>query len=265
MVAHVLRLEEMARPRWMLARAVVAQAAGMVLGAVALALLPPERPGRLGVALAVAAVGAAAVGRFALRQPPWWGPIHLVFLPAVVAASGAAVPSEVYPVGFLALLLVFWGTFRGDVPLYLSSSAVTEAVIALVAEAGARVASVADLGAGVGTVAVPLARRLPGVRVDAWERAPVPFLLTRARALMFARRNVSVHAADFWQAPLGGFDLVFAFLSPVVMERLAVKVRAEMRPGTLFVSAAFECPGWVPERTLVLADRRETRVYVYRV
>jgi len=263
MVARVSRLEETARPRWMFARAVLAQGVGMALGAVALALTPPERPGRLGVALAVAAVGAAAVGRFALRQPPWWGPIHLLFLPAVVAASGAAVPPEVYPVGFLALLLVFWGTFRGDVPLYLSSSAVTEAVIALAAEA--RVASVADLGAGVGTVAVPLARRLPGVRVDAWERAPVPFLLCRVRARALGTRILTVHAADFWQAPLGGFDLVFAFLSPVVMERLAAKVRAEMRPGTLFVSAAFECPGWVPERTLVLADRRETRVYVYRL
>jgi len=261
MVSRVLRLDERARPRWLLARAVLAQGVGLGLFAMALALTPPGRPGRLGIALAVAAVGAAAVGRFALRQPPWWGPIHLLFLPTVVAASGAAVPPEVFPLGFVALLLVFWGTFRGDVPLYLSSSAVTEAVIALAAEV--RATSVADLGAGVGTVAVPLSRRLPGLRVDAWERAPVPYLLCRLRAL--GRRNVTVHPADFWQAPLGGFDLVFAFLSPVVMERLATKVRAEMRPGTVFVSAAFECPGWAPARTLVLGDRRETCVYVYRL
>jgi hypothetical protein len=244
-----------------LARAVAAQAVGLALGAGTLALTRPESPTRGVLALVVAAVGAAATGRFVLGQPTWWGPIHLLFLPAVFAVAGADLPPSLFALGFAALLLVYWGTFKGDVPLYLSSDEVTDTVVSLVAESGAE--RVADLGAGVGTVAVPLARRAPEVSIEAWERAPLPYAMCRLRAL--GRRNLRVRAEDLWTAPLAEFDLVFAFLSPVVMERLAEKVRAEMRSGTLFVSAAFECPGWQAERVFELDDRRETRVYVYRV
>jgi hypothetical protein len=220
-------------------------------------------PGGLGwpVLVGAAALGAAAFSRWLLGQARWWVPIHLLFLPALVLVSRLDVGSGVWLAGLVALAVVFWGTFKGDVPLFLSSEAVTEAVVELVAARAP--GRIAELGAGLGTVAVPLARRFPERAIDAWERAPGPFLTCWLRAR--GRGNLRVLRRDFWAVDLGGYDVVFVFLSPAVMERLTKKVRAEMRPGTLFVSAAFECPGWAADEEHVLDDRRGTHLYVHRI
>lgn len=239
-------------------RALLAQLLGVAVA------LPVARatPGAFGpVLLGVAALSAAAFSRWPLRQPRWWVPIHLAFLPALALVSRLEWGAGVWLGGFVALALVFWGTFKGDVPLFLSSDAVTEAVLALVAARGP--GRIAELGAGVGTVAVPLAARFPEREIDAWERAPLPFLTCWLRAR--GRRNLRVLRRDFWAVDLGEYDVVFAFLSPAVMARLTTKVQAEMRPGTLFVSAAFECPGWPADEAHVLDDRRGTHLYVHHI
>lgn len=241
-------------------RALLAQVVGFTAGLGVASMAPEGHPfGPLH--LAASAVSAAAFAHLVLRQPRWWLPLHLAFLPSLGLASRLEVGSGVWLFGLLALALVFWGTFKGDVPLYLSSPAVTEAVAELlVARPESRFA---ELGAGVGTVAVPLARRFAGLRVEAWERAPLPYLLCRARAARLD--NLRVRRQDFWAADLSQYDVVFAFLSPVVMARLSAKVRTEMRPGTLFVSAAFPCAGWMADEEHVLDDRRATHLYVHRI
>lgn len=240
-------------------RALLAQLLGLAVALPVARLAPPGWSAPVWVG--VAALAAALFSRWPLRQPPWWVPIHLLFLPALALVSRLEVGAGVWLGGFVALALVFWGTFKGDVPLFLSSDAVTEAVLALVAARSP--GRIAELGAGVGTVAVPLARRFPERPIDAWERAPGPFLTCWLRAR--GRSNLRVLRRDFWAVDLGEYDVVFAFLSPAVMARLATKVRAEMRPGALFVSAAFECPGWAADEAHVLDDRRGTHLYVHRI
>ncbi len=118
---------------------------------------------------------ASALWCGVLRQPYWWMLIHLLFLPLAIVMLTLQLPSWLYLLIVLLLALVFWGTVKGDVPLFLSSNAVAAAVAAIVERAYANV--FADLGAGVGSVAVPLAQQL-AIRVDAWERAPLPWLIT---------------------------------------------------------------------------------------
>jgi hypothetical protein len=240
-------------------RALLAQLLGLAVALSLSRMVPPMANGASWVV--IAALGAALFSRWPLRQPRWWVPIHLAFLPGLLLVSRLEVGAGVWLGGFVALALVFWGTFKGDVPLFLSSDAVTEAVLELVAARAP--GRIAELGAGVGTVAVPLARRFPERSIDAWERAPGPFLTCWLRAR--GRANLRVLRRDFWAVDLGEYDVVFAFLSPAVMARLATKVRAEMRPGTLFVSAAFECPGWAADEAHVLDDRRGTHLYVHRI
>jgi hypothetical protein len=196
-----------------------------------------------------------------LRQPRWWQPMHLVFLSAVLAATTLALPSELYLAGFALLLLVFWGTAGGDVPLFLSSREVVLALSEIVDDERAR--HVADLGAGVGSVVVPLAKHFPLLQVEAWERAPIPWAITALRGRSFA--NLKLHRASFWQANLTEYDVVFAFLSPSVMAQVGDKVRREMRPGALFVSSSFAVPGWWPEMKVEIGDARETLLYCYRI
>ena len=251
--------------RGLLAQLLGLTLAGSIVWAVDLRTAGADSATFVLVLVGVAALGAASFGHFVLRQPRWWVPIHLSFLPAVWSVSQAELGATVWLCGFVALALVFWGTFKGDVPLYLSSPAVVEAVseLAMALVAARPEVRVAELGAGVGTIAVALARRFPGLTLDAWERAPLPYLLCRARAARLG--NLRVHRQDFWAADLSRYELVFVFLSPVVMARLSAKVRAEMRPGTIFVSAAFPCPDWVADEAHVLDDRRGTHLYVHRI
>ncbi|TPQ29438.1 hypothetical protein [Methylomonas koyamae] len=203
---------------------------------------------------------AALLSRL-LRQPLWWLPIHLLFFPAVLFAVSLQLPAWAYLAAGLLMALVFWGTAGGDVPLFLSSPAVAAALrdIAVRERAHAFI----DLGAGVASVAAPLAATMPELRVTAQERAPLPYLAARWRCRKLV--NATVAGGSFWDCDLGRFDLVFAFLSPAVMRRLGRKLEREMRPGSLFVSSSFPLPDWPVSAEIHLADRRATRLYCYRI
>lgn len=203
----------------------------------------------------------AALFSHVLRQPLWWRPIHLLFMPAVWLSLTWQAPVWFYPAGSLLLILIFWGTVKGDVPLFLSSSAVSDALGILLQRECAK--SFVDIGAGLGTVALPLAISHPQLRVVALERAPLPWLIAYLRCRNQA--NATARYASFWKYDLAAFDLVFAFLSPAVMTGVGEKISREMRHGSLFVSSSFPIPDWRPESVVELADRRNTRLYCYRI
>lgn len=196
-----------------------------------------------------------------LRQPRWWLPMHLLFVPAVLAASLLHWPAEVYLAGFALMLLLFWGVVRGDAPLFLSSRAVADALAAIAQREQA--ATFAELGAGTGSVAIPMARRLPRLQVTAWENAPLPWAILAWRGRRLG--NLALRRGSLWQADLSGCALAFAFLSPAPMAQLGIKLQDEMPAGSLFVSSSFPVPEWPPESVVELDDRRGTRLYCYRI
>ncbi|MBT7232228.1 MAG: hypothetical protein HN861_04265, partial [Rhodospirillaceae bacterium] len=70
---------------------------------------------------------------------------------------------------------------------------------------------------------------------------------------------------DFWKLDFGDYDMVYAFLSPEPMPALYDKVRREMKPGTMFVSNSFAVPGVPPDETIVLDDRRKTKLHIWKI
>lgn len=203
---------------------------------------------------------AAAIGAL-LKSERWWIVIHLAFSPALVAALRLDLPPAV-PLAVLAgLTFVFWTTFRGEVPLFLSSRADADALLGLLPQtAGLRFI---DLGAGTGGLLRRLALARPDVRFTGIEHAPLPWLAARLNARGLA--NVAIRRCDLWRESLAGQDVVFVFLSPRVMPRLWQKARAEMRPGTLLVSSSFPVPDVAPQQLIEVAGRRGTRLYCYRM
>ena len=209
---------------------------------------------------AVQGILAAGIGAL-MRSERWWIAIHLVFSPALVAAMRLDLPPAV-PLAVLAgLTFVFWTTFRGEVPLFLSSRATAEALLALLPQCADL--QVVDLGAGTGGLLRRLALARPDARFTGIEHAPLPYLAARLNARGMG--NLVIERSDLWHRPLASQDVVFTFLSPRVMPRLWEKARAEMRPGTLLVSSSFPVPDIVPERVVEVADRRGTRLYCYRM
>ncbi len=195
-----------------------------------------------------------------LRQPYWWIAIHVFFLPTALTLLTLQLPSWLYLLAALLMALVFWGTVKGDVPLFLSSTAVATAVADIVDREKAT--AFADLGAGVGSVAVPLAQHRRLI-VDAWEYAPLPWLITAWRCRKLP--NATVKRASLWNCNLARYEVVFAFLSPLVMVKLGEKIIDEMPSGSLFISSSFPIPNWEPESIVNIKDRRKTILFCYRI
>ncbi|MEY3807806.1 MAG: hypothetical protein RI893_782 [Pseudomonadota bacterium] len=241
-----------------LVKALTAQVLGLMLTSTLTLLSPALLHGPGYLVLLQAA--AAALCSYILRQPYWWVPIHLLFVPSAMIMFTLQLPPGLYLLALLLLALVFWGTVQGDVPLFLSSAAVANAIAAIVERENAQ--SFAELGAGVGSVAVPLAQNLP-IIVKAWERAPLPWLIMAWRCRKLP--NLSVKRASLWDGNLAGYNIVFAFLSPAVMADLGQKISGEMLPGSLFISSCFPIPDWHAESLVTLKDRRRTTLFCYRL
>jgi len=241
-------------------KALLAQLLG-VAGALALA-----RAGFVGglwplvATQAVIATGSAWV----LHSARWWLPIHLGFLPAVVLAHGLTRQLGLHPAWYLAafilLLLIYWTSFRTQVPLYLSNRATAQAVGHLLPSRPARML---DIGAGTGSLLRPLARARPDCHFTGIELAPAPWLL--GRLLAAGASNIDWRRNDLFAPSWADYDVVYAFLSPVPMPAVWAKAQAEMKPGSLLVSNSFAVPGIDPEQRIEVTDRRGTQLYLYRI
>jgi SAM-dependent methyltransferase len=195
-----------------------------------------------------------------LRSASWWRVIHLLFAPALVLGLALEVPPAVCFGVLLALVVVYWGCHRSQVPLYLSGPAAWREVLALLPpNPGTRVV---DLGSGLGGLAAFIGRARPDARVDGIEAAPLPFVLGSMRKRLNAW-NGDLWWGDMWKLNLAGYDVVHAYLSPVPMPALWQKACREMRPGGLLISHSFAVPGVAP--VLVRALPGGNSLYVFRV
>jgi precorrin-6B methylase 2 len=205
---------------------------------------------------------AAALSRLA-GLARWWLVIQLVFAPALVLMLALDIPSGFFLAAFLLMLVVYWSTFRSQVPLYLSSEKVWQAL-------GTRLPAdhpftLVDLGSGIGGVLTHLARTHPNGSYHGVEAAPLPFLWSWLRIKAAGHRNCSVHWGSLWDCDLSRYDVVFAYLSPVPMEALWEKARKEMRPGSLFISNTFAVPDQPPQETIQVDDLHHSTLFLWRM
>jgi hypothetical protein len=206
------------------------------------------------------AIAAALLGHL-LRLPYWWLPINAAFVPAALALSGAGVAPVWFLMAFAVLLVLFWNTHRTRVPLYLSSERACARLAELVPQ-GAPL-RILDLGCGFGGVLRTLRALRPHSHVVGLELAPLPSWLAKLR--MRKDSASRVERRDFWDEDLSQYELVYAFLSPEPMAQLWRKVRAQMRPNTLFVSNTFVVPEVAPDLTLPLTPNGNRALYVWRM
>ena len=120
-----------------------------------------------------------------------------------------------------------------------------------------------DLGCGDGRVLRAASRRF-GVRAVGYEINPMAYLRARLRCL--GRTGVRVVRRNFWSADLRGADVVFCYLFPDVMARMAEKIHTDAKPGAVVVSCNFPVPGLTPKRILRPPGAlHHDPIYIYRV
>lgn len=211
---------------------------------------------------------AAIFSRFA-GLARWWLPIQLLFVPALVLMLALNISPDIFLAMFFILLAVYWSTFRTQVPLYLSSKKVWQALEKLLPDSKSGFRFI-DLGSGLGGVLTYLAKVRPDGHYNGVESAPLPFLWSWLRIKLGGYRNCNVRWGSFWDRNPGGcdlseYDVVFAYLSPVPMEQLWSKVLTEMRPGTIFISSTFAVPGQTPHEIVQVDDLHRSALLVWRM
>lgn len=211
--------------------------------------------------------GLIATGLSAIvKLARWWLIIQLLFAPALVATLTLNIPPHFFLIAFLLMLLVFWNTYRTQVPLYLSSNKVWQALEAFLPNPKVdKNFTFIDIGSGLGGVLTHLAGIRPDGDYSGVESAPLPFLWSWLRIRLGGYRQCLVHWGNLWDYDLGQYDVVFAYLSPAPMERLWHKAQAEMRPGTLFISSTFSVPGHKPFETVQVDDLHHSTLLVWRM
>ncbi len=207
----------------------------------------------LGLADAGLVQGAIAAGLSRWRKlAPWWLAIQLLFPLALLGGVGLRLPPWLFLAGFLILLLVYWSTFRTQVPYYPSGKRAWNAVAGLLPQD--RPLNVIDIGSGLGGLVLDLARRRPESCFAGIELAPLPWLLSLVRAKL-AGSGARFVRGDYEHLDLGAYDVVFAYLSPAAMGALWRKASAEMRPGALLLSYEFVIEDKAPDITILPIGR----------
>ncbi len=208
----------------------------------------------------------AATCSYLAGQAVWWLPIHLLFAPALVFTLSLHLPSAYFLAIFIILLVVYWSVFRTQVPLYLSSLKVWQALelVLPVATPGKELRFL-DIGSGLGGVLTHLASVRPDGQFHGVETAPLPFLLSWLRIRLGNQRNCQVRWGSLWACDLKDYDVVYAYLSPAPMQRLWLKAKVEMRPGTLFISNTFEVPEQPPQQTFTTDDLHRSRLHIWHM
>jgi SAM-dependent methyltransferase len=201
----------------------------------------------------------AAVLTWRWRLAPWWIAICLLFPPALYGANGLDLPRWLFLAVFLFMLVLYWSTFRTQVPYYPSGKAAWLAVAEQLPQG--RPLAVIDIGSGLGGLVLDLARRRPDLQATGIELAPLPWLASWLRARLTSSRARFVRG-DYESLDFGHFDAVFAYLSPAAMRALWHKARREMRPGSMLMSYEFAIPDAPPAGSHYLQDTGRT-LYIW--
>lgn len=224
------------------------------------AQLSSWRPTGLAAAL-LQGLLAASLGRW-LGLSRWWWWLNLAFVPALLLASGAALPSWVFLAGFALLLLLNWNSLGERVPLYLTGVRTRQRLAELLARQPAGFRFI-DLGCGPGGSLLSLARQFPRAQFVGVETAPLSFAIAWLRAL--GQANCRIRYENLWRTDLSHFDVAYCFLSPAPMADLWVKALKEMPAGSWLISNSFEVPGVPADQRVELHDWRQSLLLLWRM
>ncbi|MEX1036162.1 MAG: class I SAM-dependent methyltransferase [Sneathiella sp.] len=192
-----------------------------------------------------------------------WVVGQVIAPPLLLFALALDLPGWVFPVILLLLVLVFWNVAGNRVPLFLTNRTTAAALLELLPYKTNL--HTADLGSGLGGTLRFLARARPEMQFTGLETAPLPFAISWLRGKLSGAGNLDFRFRDIFRENLGKYDVVYCFLSPVPMTRLYDKARAEMKPGSLFISNSFTVPDHPPDATIAVDDRRRTQLLIWRM
>ncbi len=115
-----------------------------------------------------------------------------------------------------------------------------------------------DLGSGNGKLLFLAAKR--GARATGYEINPGLVIYSSLLSFFSPYRNqVCTKWKNFWHADIRDANVVFIYLLPWKMDRLAAKLKKDCNKGTIIVSNSFIFPGWK-----IIRQDRANHIYVFK-
>lgn len=120
-----------------------------------------------------------------------------------------------------------------------------------------------DLGSGTGRV-LRIAGKKYGVKGLGVEINPFLVWWSRFSAYLTGLKNIEFKKENFFKTDLSKADVIFMYLLPKYLPKMAGKIKKECKPGILIVSQRFFVDGW--EKYLVKKiERKHNSTYIYRI
>lgn len=202
----------------------------------------------------------------------WWWIIQFCFAPLAYFLLRLQIPPIIFLILFCTLWLVYRGAISNRVPLFFSNAEtmqyladfLEEQIKILKTQNNLKTITFLDLGAGIGSSLIPLAKAFPQIQFVGVENAPLTWLVGKIRCK--SCRNIRFLYKNFHEISLKDFDIVYAFLSPEPMPMLWEKVQNEMHKNSLFISNTFEIPNVNPSQILIDENNTNVRkILVYKI
>lgn len=116
-----------------------------------------------------------------------------------------------------------------------------------------------DCGSGWGGLCRKLAKSFPKASVVGIEISPIPFLVS----FFTPWRGYQLTHQDLFKRDLSDADVVIFYLSPYHADRLADKLRRELKKGALVYSQGFPLQGWQVSKEINVPYSLEKKLYRY--
>lgn len=167
----------------------------------------------------------------------WWSVIAFIFPICVALGLYMQISSALSLAIFLFLFLIFGTTFTTRVPYFPSDSLLSERLLKIFSDK--EKLRLLDAGSGFGGLLIDLSKKRPDWELTGVEISLFPWLFSFVKSKILRRQNVKFQLGSYEYLNFEKFDVVFVYLSPVVMSEIWKKVQYEMVPGSIFMSYEF--------------------------
>ena len=121
-----------------------------------------------------------------------------------------------------------------------------------------------DLGCGDGRMLKEAEVRAKAVGYG-YEIAPLVYLMAQFKKLI-SRSKYKIYYKNFFKDKLDYADVIFCYLMPFQLKKLAVKMKNECKKGTVIVSNTFKIEGMKPQRVIPKNILEKTpSLYIYKI
>lgn len=121
-----------------------------------------------------------------------------------------------------------------------------------------------DLGCGDARMLIEAEKRRK-INAVGYEIAPLVYILALFRKLI-TRSKAKIYFKNFFKENLNKADVIFCYLMPHELKKLAGKLKKECKKDTRIISNTFKIQGLKPQRVIKKSEKDKTpTLYLYKI